>query len=249
MSITNKTRKTLWAKSGNRCLLCRIELVQETDGVTENLIIGEECHIVSKKGKGPRGKIEFSGDYDSYDNLVLLCANDHKRVDELTDIYTVDRLLLFKEVHETWVRTTLERDAIAFANDKNNIKSLPRITSGKQLVDIINGIHVFDFNYDELRAEDEANKVGGLFDELEDYINIISDIGSTEVAKLGIRFNDEIEKVQKKGFMLFGMRQKIKLRHNEEELGFFDKAFIVIVRNDNPCIVGDFLIAKFLNQN
>jgi hypothetical protein len=72
MSITDKTRKALWAKSGNRCLLCRIELVQETDGVTQNLIIGEECHIVSEKGKGPRGEVEFAGDYDGYDNLFLL---------------------------------------------------------------------------------------------------------------------------------------------------------------------------------
>ncbi len=74
MAITDKTRKALWAKSGNRCLLCRIELVQETDNTTETLIIGEECHIVSKKGKGPRGAVEFNGDFDGYDNLFLsLC--------------------------------------------------------------------------------------------------------------------------------------------------------------------------------
>lgn len=59
MCITDKTRKTLWVKSGNRCLLCRIELVQETDGVTENLIIGEECHIVSGKAKGQEAKLSL----------------------------------------------------------------------------------------------------------------------------------------------------------------------------------------------
>lgn len=246
MSITDKTRKTLWAKSGNRCLLCRIELVQETDGVTNNLIIGEECHIVSEKGKGPRSEVEFSDDYDGYDNLVLLCANDHKRIDELTDIYTTDKLRLFKVVHETWVRTTLERDATAFANDKQNIKSLPRITSGKQLVDIINGAHMFDFNHDELKTDDEANEIGGLFEELKDYGDIISDIGFAEVAKLGLRLNDEIEKLREIGFVLFGLRRKLRLHNDKKiDMGIFDAASIIAVRQDNPCIVGDFLIAKF----
>ena len=79
MSITDRTRNASWAKWGNRCLLCRIELGQEADGVTKNLILGEECHIVSEKGKGPRGEVELVGDYDGYDNLFLLCANGHKR--------------------------------------------------------------------------------------------------------------------------------------------------------------------------
>lgn len=62
---------------------------------------------------------------------MLLCANDHKRIDELTDIYTPDKLRLFKSVHETWASTTLERDVITFTNGKQKIKSLPIINSGR----------------------------------------------------------------------------------------------------------------------
>jgi hypothetical protein len=165
---------------------------------------------------------------------------------ELTDIYTADRLRLFKAVHETWVRTTLGRDATAFANDKQNIKSLPKITSGKQLVDIINGADGYDFNHDELKTEDEANEVGGLFEELKDYGDIISDIGFAEVAKWGLHLNDQIEKLRQMGFVLFGLRRKLRLHNDkEEDMGVFDTASIIAVRQDNPCIVGDFLIAKF----
>lgn len=246
MSITDKTRKTLWAKSGNRCLLCRIELIQETENVIGNLIIGEECHIVSEKRKGPRGEDDFKGDYNGYDNLLLLCANDHKRIDELTEIYTSDVLRLVKSNHEIWVRTTLERDVTTFANDKLDIKSLPKITSSKQLIEIINGAHIFDLNHDELNTEDEANLVGGLLEELKEYGDIISELGITELVKLGLHLNKEIDKLLDMGFVLFGLRRKLQIHNDKkEDMGIFDTASIIAVRNDNPGIVGNFLIAKF----
>lgn len=249
MSITDKTRKTLWAKSGNRCLICRIELVQETEDASENVIIGEECHIVSEKGKGPRGEVQYLGDYDSYDNLVLMCANDHKRVDELTDIYTVEKLRLFKSLHEDWVRSTLARDASTFTNEKHNIKSLPKITSGKQLVNIIHSAYMFDFNHDELKTEAEANEIGALFEELKEYGDILSDIGTAEEIRLGVHYNSEIEKLKTMGFVLFGLRRKVRLRNDKkEDVGVYDTATLIAVRSDNPGIIGDFLIAKFPTQ-
>lgn len=246
MAITDKTRKTLWAKSGNRCLLCRIELVQRDEAVTENVIIGEECHIISSSENGPRGAIPYDNDYDGYSNLILLCANDHKRIDELTDIYTVERLRSFKVLHEAWVKTTLEKDATAFTNDQHNVKSLPRITSGKQLVDIVNGAHMFEFNHDELKNEHEATEIGRLFDELKDTGEVLSDIGYIETARFGLHLSGEIKKLNEIGFALFGMRRNLRFRNGKKEnMGVFETASIIAVREDNPCIVGDFLIAKF----
>jgi hypothetical protein len=246
MAITDKTRKTLWARSGNRCLLCRIELVQQTEAMAGNVIVGEECHIISSSAHGPRGSIPYEDDYDGHANLILLCANDHKRVDELTDIYTAETLILFKLVHEEWVRTTLERDVIAFANDKQNVKSLPKITSGMQIVDIINGAHMFDFTHYELKTEQEAGEIGGLFEELQETADFFSEMGYAETAKFGIRMNEEVEKLKQMGFVLFGMRRKLRLRNaKKEDMGVYDTATLIAVRQDNPSIVGNFLIAKF----
>ncbi|GAA3793003.1 hypothetical protein GCM10022271_26550 [Corallibacter vietnamensis] len=249
MAITDKTRKALWAKSGNRCILCRIELVQEVESSNSNLIIGQECHIVSEKGKGPRANPSFKGNYDDYNNLMLLCANDHKRIDDLTEIYTTEKLLQFKQNHENWVRTTLEKDVTAFANDQENIRSLPLIKSGKQLLDIINGVHMSDFDNEELNTIEEAEKVGNLFDLLKDYIDILEDMRMTDIAKLGIELNGEIAELKEMGFLVFGTKRHIKLRgENFKDLGAFETASIVIVRKDNPSIVSDFLIAKFSNK-
>lgn len=249
MGISLKTRKALWAKSGNRCLLCRIELVQEPYEIADNLVIGEECHIISSKNKGPRGSVPFNGNFDHYDNLLLLCANDHKRIDELTDIYTAEKLRLLKTVHENWVKATLERDVIAFTNDKNNIKSLPKITMGKQIIDLINGSHFFDFDHEELKTEEEASVIGSLFDELKDYGDILSDIGFAEIAKLGLKYNDEIKNINRLGFYLFGLRRKIRLRNDkQEDMGVYDTASLIAVRHDSPSIVDNFLIVKFQSR-
>ncbi|CAM1340929.1 HNH endonuclease [Tenacibaculum amylolyticum] len=245
MSISNKTRKTLWAKSGNRCCLCRIELIQDSDSMHDDLIIGEECHIISSKKDGPRGELKCDSDFDHYDNLLLLCANDHKRIDELTDIYTPEKLKQIKNIHETWVKTTLEKDVLAFTNDKYNIKSLSRIKTGKQVVDLINGAHMFQFDHDELHTAEEAELVGGFLGELRDYGDILSDMEFMQVSKLGVEFNEIINEIEHKGFLLFGLRRKLRLRNSKkEDMGLFDTTTLVAIRKDNPSIIGDFLIAK-----
>lgn len=247
MAISDKTRKMLWARSGNRCAICKVELVQSSDDVQGNtVVIGEECHIISSKKNGPRGKIEFSGAFDSYENLVLLCANDHKKVDELTEKFTNVTLMLLKGLHENWVKETLEMNVNAFTNDKLNVKSLPKITSGKEIVDLINGAHMFNFNNDELNTHEEAEEIGGLFDELQDTGDILSDLSNVERAKFSVYINENIQKLDKLGFVLFGLRGKSRIFDNKnKELGLFDTATLVAVRHDNPCIVSDFLIAKF----
>jgi len=246
MAISKKTQNTLWARSGNRCALCRIELVQEVKNSDANLIIGQQCHIVSEAGKGPRSNPNFNKDYDSYVNLILLCSNDHKRIDDLTDIYTVDKLIQLKKSHEHWVKTTLEKDASAFANDEQNIKSLPLIKSGKQLLDIIKGSHMSDFDNEEFRTIEEAEKVGHLFDLLKYYIDILDDIRFLDLAKLGIELNDEIKEIEQIGFLIFGMKRRLRINLKDgKNMGAFETASLVMVRKDNPSIVSDFLIAKF----
>jgi hypothetical protein len=227
-----------------------MELVQKTEDVGTNLILGEECHVISSKNNGPRANLDYAGDYDLYDNLMLLCANDHKRVDELTDVYTVEKLKLFKQLHEEWVRTTLERDVIAFTNDKLNIKSLPKLTTGKQVVDIINGAHMFDFNNDELKTKEEAEEIGGFFDLLKETGDVLDDMSHVDVAKFGLDINETINKIQGMGFSIFGLRRKMRVfNHKKEDVGLFDGASLVIVRSDNPSIVSDFLIARFPDKS
>lgn len=109
MAITEKTRKTIWARSGNRCAICKTELVLEKDPFDNlHLNLGEECHIISRQPNGPRHQLIESFDYDSPDNLLLLCCNDHKTADEQTAKYPVATLKQIKSGHELWVKKNLD---------------------------------------------------------------------------------------------------------------------------------------------
>ena len=58
MSISLKTHKMLWGRSGNMCAFpnCKKELVMDESETDDASVIGEEAHIIARKENGPRGK-------------------------------------------------------------------------------------------------------------------------------------------------------------------------------------------------
>ena len=103
-----------------------------------------------------------------------------------------------------------------------------------------------DFDSEELKSNEEAEKVGYIFDLLKDYIDILDELRYSDLAKLSIELNDEIAKIEKLGFLAFGMKRNLRLKQKDgKDMGAFETASIVIVRKDNPSIVSDFLLAKF----
>ncbi len=72
--------------------------------------LGEIAHIVSRKPGGPRGEAELPSEQrDDYDNLIILCRNDHKIVDTDLEEWTVEKLKLLKIKHEQWIGRQLEQ--------------------------------------------------------------------------------------------------------------------------------------------
>ena len=108
MSILDKDRKHLWAKSGNRCAICKQELFLPNIN-NKDFNVGEECHIVSSQINGPR-YINNYQNYDSYNNLILLCRNHHKEIDDKSNIsiYSIEKLHQIKDKHEKWVSESLK---------------------------------------------------------------------------------------------------------------------------------------------
>jgi HEAT repeat protein len=110
MTISSKTRKLLWGRSGNRCALCQRLLYEEESEIDVAVILGEECHIVAKNNKGPRGNSEKPREeLDSYENLIILCPTHHELVDKQFKKYTTSYLGDMKKSHEAWVEETLSR--------------------------------------------------------------------------------------------------------------------------------------------
>ena len=225
MAISDKTRKMLWAKSGNRCSICKIELFSNEDG-KETLNVGEECHIISSQKSGPRHK-DGVLDYDNYDNLILLCRNHHKEIDELTETYEEELVRYIKQNHENWVNTTLNNSIKQ--NNQTQPRFISRITSGKELLNILADSHAYETDYEEVETEDEADFIGGVLQDLVDYGELCGMVEAYERVKMGLSLSETLKRLEENGYFLFAEK---KIEKNNWAV-----ATILIRKRDNPEII------------
>jgi hypothetical protein len=112
MSILDKDRKLLWGRSANRCSICKKELVVLKTENDDDSIIGEECHIISKRENGPRFRSNYDfNNADSYSNLLLLCRIHHKVIDDQVNEYS-EPALPDKERRDKQQRPPLNKPAV-----------------------------------------------------------------------------------------------------------------------------------------
>lgn len=240
MSISDKTRKRLWAKSGNRCAISKIELVFDPTGECDESIIGEECHICARNPGGPRyGENLSDSELDDYDNLILLSRNYHKIIDNNPTYYTSERLRNIKKSHEEWIRKTLDfeiRNIKSKKYPKTTISFLTRIMTGSQLLNVISGCHGYDFDNDELHNESEVDLVGAFLQNAQDWGDLISDMESGERVRTKHLLTQELQELEDNGFWVFGdaVSRKIPLG---KEISTWKISVLRVLRSDNPEII------------
>ena len=130
--ISRKTTKELWGKAGCRCSICNTKLILDD---SKHTCIGEHCHIISKKSDGPRHQ-EGVIDYDSYDNLILLCRNHHKEIDYNPANYTIEKLKQIKNEHEERINKQLKEEV-------KSIEIAFKVSSGEELGSMVWGCHSY----------------------------------------------------------------------------------------------------------
>lgn len=227
MGISNKNRKNLWAKSGNRCAICKIELFNNSTIDTFN--IGEECHIISSQKNGPRYKQIL--EYDTVDNLILLCRNHHKEIDTLTETYNEELLRYIKQNHENWVNETLKLNT----TKTQKAKFLFRITNGKELLEILSATGCRT-DYDEIENEEEASYIGEICQNFVDYLDIIDLSEPFEKVKITLSLKNIIDNLETKGYFLFG-EKKMEIHSFGGENQRLEIATLVIKKNDSGDII------------
>lgn len=162
MAISKKTRKILWARSGNLCAICRRKLVIDETELDSESIIGEECHIISGAINGPRSDSNFPNyRIDEVANLLLLCQIDHKLIDDQYEKYTPSNLSKIKTNHENWVNSKLiDQEAIPsikIKRDRANIpQKFPPVFSGGDLMNLVSGNCGFYQSFPDDLSDDEV---------------------------------------------------------------------------------------------
>jgi len=148
MAISDQTRKILWGKSGNKCALCQCELVTEGAGSTIDTIIGEECHIVAQSKRGPRASLITAEKMDEYENLILLCRNHHRIVDDQVENFPPEKLRKIKQQHEEWVKSQLSANGSKLSGVENPtiIKYQPTKPATQEITPSVNRSVAPDFH-------------------------------------------------------------------------------------------------------
>lgn len=215
MGITDKTRKLLWGKSGNRCAMCRHVLCVDATLEDDESIVGDECHIISKKETGPRYTPSYPNNkLDSYENLILLCRIHHKLIDDQYTTYTAEILKQIKENHEKWVSEQLDKNpkvspGMRIKRIPGNIpKYLIRITSGKEILNIVEGACTFSFDHDELLSDEEVKIIGEFLDIVNDWGDLFSDLDAGFRVEMTYRLTNLVRELDEAGFWVFGAREK-----------------------------------------
>jgi hypothetical protein len=196
MSISQADRKLLWGKSGNRCAICKKVLTDDAESASlAGLIFGEEAHVIARTPGGPRGKAEPRDSIDTYPNLILLCPEDHKRIDDQPDEYSPTRLRTLKAQHEQWVKDRLdgpkEFEPIRVLRGANE-DAIPfePLTSGSQVWAIVAGAHMYNFMPLDDTYTDERVDAGDLFRDAQRSIkSLLDDLWAHEIFAWGRRLN------------------------------------------------------------
>jgi tetratricopeptide (TPR) repeat protein len=107
MSISDHTRRILWGRSGGICARCGRRLIVDANDRDREALVGQECHIISAKPKGPRHGAPPPGGYDGIANLLLLCSVCHDVVDRQPWSFSAEALREIKSGREAQIAQRL----------------------------------------------------------------------------------------------------------------------------------------------
>lgn len=243
MSISDKSRKILWGRSGNRCAVCRQELVIEATPLDVDSVVGEECHIVSGKGEGPRYDPEFPVDrINDLANLILLCRIHHKMVDDQCETYTPDVLRKLKTNHEAWVATTLSGQQqippLRLRRIKENIPThLVRLTTGQELMNVLSNSSAYSFEHDEPASENEVQVLSSFLQETQDWGELSWELEAGQRVEAAFRLSTMIKELEAAGFWVFGGREVQRLEGGIESPAAWPVALVRVIRTTNREII------------
>jgi len=244
MSISDKTRKILWARSGNQCAICKRELVIDATPHENDSVVAEECHIISERERGPRHDPTYlpKEKVDSYENLVLLCRVHHKMVDDQEDTYTTDILRRIKSNHEASVAKRLKARPSANALRVRRVENIPpylfRLTTGNQVLDVVGDASACSMNHDGLRSQAEVDLVGDFLQSAQDWGEMWSELGPASRVNASFNLTQSLEELEQAGFFVFGGREVQFLEGgNQEKSSPWPVATLSVLRESNESII------------
>lgn len=214
-SIPVKDMKILCIRSGNRCAFpnCNIVLVEDKTEFDTESIVADMAHIKGEKSTTPRYDKSMSDkERNAYNNLILLCKIHHKKVDDQSNMYTVEKLLEMKDKHEKWVVDSTKKEII-------NVSFVELSAITKYL---ISGQSEISESYTIVPPKDKIEK-NGLSSEVESLITM----GMTRVKQVA-EFIDKCPDIDFAENLKQGFVSEYEILKNKQGLGGDDLFYALL---------------------
>ncbi|SLM18726.1 conserved hypothetical protein [uncultured spirochete] len=242
MSVTDKTRKLIWVKTGNRCAICRQKLTIDETSKDSDSVVGDECHIVSESENGPRFDKSYPEErIDSEENLIVLCKTHHKMIDDQVDTYTTEVLRAIKKNHEKWVETKLSQNGeikpVRIVRHKNKIpKKLSRVTDGQELFNIASSYLSYYHDFPDNLSTEEAELIGSFLQNVTDWADLSDAIEPIDKVRAVKSISDNLDRLQDYGFLVFVAVEEQEIEGGIGPSSIWNALHLTIVQDDDPRI-------------
>jgi hypothetical protein len=222
VAISDRTRKLLWGRSGDRCAMCRKPLSRDPEHASDRVaLVGEECHIVGRSPDGPRGGEHRVGDIDGYENLVLLCASDHAAADGHEASWTVERLRETKAAHERWVAARLSEQRVqpemSWQMPGTRRTDIESIRSGSRLMGLYERALSASVRLPERLERAPRELAGALFRTAQEWSENWADVAFDQKLEIEAALDEALDELAAEGFMVLGgVQQKLLIVDGQE---------------------------------
>jgi hypothetical protein len=177
-------------------------------------------------------------------------------VDDQSETYTTDILRQMKSNHEVWVTDKLTDRPVTkplkFIRVKQNIPPfLSRLTTGKEVLDLVMGGYAFTMDHDELTSPKEVDLVGGFFQTVQDWGDLGADLDPSARVSTAYNLTQTLQELEDAGFFVFGGRevQLMEGGSQTEPSNWPISIFTVLRKTNEQIILVDFdALKKKINE-
>lgn len=121
-----------------------------------------------------------------------------------------------------------------------SVELLPRITSGKELLQLVTGAHAFQFDHEDIEDRAAATEIGAFLQDLRDYGEIGADLTIPQRIDAGFEISGAIERLAQFGYWIFGRSSKQKYAfttaHETQAIPLL-VATVIVLSSRSPAVV------------
>jgi hypothetical protein len=206
-----------------------------------------EAHIVSGKPDGPRYRPLPREEVNHPDNLLLLCPNDHARVDKQDSYYSEEELRRIRRDHEQWVQRLGSHIPQVLIRDPE--AGLPvlvhRMATGTQLLAASGGGHAMQTSQPERLDADEVELLASFLQNVFDWSELWDELEPGARLPAEYELTQQLDELLENGFLVYaGVRPQVLEGGAYSPTGW-RVVVVVVLRVDDPSITDETIVVSF----